>query len=60
METLGHSDRAIDIFKIDIEGSEFAALIPVLESGKFPKVNQVCAARVRARVSECVCVCVCV
>eukprot|EP00123_Amoebidium_parasiticum_P006735 comp17626_c0_seq1/m.17336 comp17626_c0_seq1/g.17336 ORF comp17626_c0_seq1/g.17336 comp17626_c0_seq1/m.17336 type:complete len:367 (-) comp17626_c0_seq1:472-1572(-) len=38
MQELGHEH--IDIFKIDIEGSEMEVLLPLLERGMFPPVDQ--------------------
>ena len=38
---LGHAGKTIDVLKIDIEHAEFDTLIPILESGRFPSVNQV-------------------
>ncbi|CEL99428.1 unnamed protein product [Vitrella brassicaformis CCMP3155] len=41
---LGHENREIDIFKIDVEGAEFKSLTPLLTSGawrKKPPIRQV-------------------
>jgi len=36
---LGHWDRQIHVFKIDVEGAEFDALPPMLDDGTFAKLN---------------------
>ncbi|KNC81480.1 hypothetical protein SARC_06208 [Sphaeroforma arctica JP610] len=40
MELLGHSDKVIDVFKMDIDGAECDALIPTIKNGWFNKINQ--------------------
>jgi hypothetical protein len=42
MKELGHTDRRIDVLKIDIEGSERQSLVEMMESGALKNVVQLC------------------
>lgn len=39
VSALGHWDRQIHVFKIDVEGAEFESLPPLLDDGTFGKLN---------------------
>ncbi|CEL97083.1 unnamed protein product [Vitrella brassicaformis CCMP3155] len=41
IKTLGHRKRQIDILKVDVEGDEFRALLPLLERRSLPPITQV-------------------
>ncbi|XP_048739268.1 uncharacterized protein LOC125653733 isoform X3 [Ostrea edulis] len=42
MKELGHTNKRIDVLKIDIEGSERQSLVEIMESGALKNVVQLC------------------